>query len=620
MGETDTRRKLAAILCADVVGYSRLMGEDEEATLRDLRACREAIIRSVAARHGRVFGGAGDSAVAEFASPVEAVRCALDIQEEAERQNAARQENRRMRLRIGVHLGDVLVEGDDLLGEGVNVAARLEALAEPGAVLVSRAVRDQVRDRLPVVLEDLGERALKNIARPVRVYRARPGATPAARVEPPGRGPWPRRALLALLLMLLVLGAAIWLLHAPILPSPSGPGQTHPVRGPSIAVLPFANLSGDRGQDYFADGITRDVTAALGRFPDLSVIAPDAAAAARKDGTGGPREIARELGVGYLLEGSVRRDGDRVRVTAQLLDAGRGVQLWSERFDTGSGNVLAAQDEIAERVAGTLGLALDRLERERALAKPAGDLDAYDLVLRGWDRLGRGTRTANDEARGLFARAAERDPGLSGAWLGQGFARYQAVTRGWTEFAEEELGEAEAFARKALEVSPYRAGAHDLLGFIHLYRRDYDRALAELDRALELNPSDYDSHFTRAAILTWSGRPAEALASLERAQQLHPVKTDDVLTGIARARYLLGDYEGALKAFEGVHPGDMFARDWATMAAAYAQLGRTEDAARTVGVLREKAPLFEVEEFADQFRDPASRARVIEGLRKAGLQ
>ncbi len=608
-------RKLVTILCADVAGYSRLMGEDEEGTVEALKASRVIIDRFIERHEGRVFGGAGDSVVAEFPSAVEAVRAAVEIQEELERLNAERSEARRMRFRIGINLGDVLVEGEDLLGDGVNVAARLQALAEPGDTFISGSVFDQIVGKLALDYQVLGEQTLKNIARPLRVYRviADRGGSVVRRGWAKGN----RRRFVAMAAAAIVMvGLGVVAAVAPRLWPPSAT----PPEGASVAVLPFANLSGDAAQEYFSDGITEDIIIALGRFSDLNVISRDAVFQ-YKGKRAKPDEVARALNVRYVLEGSVRRADDKVRVTAQLSDATTGRHLWSVRYDGELADVFALQDEITHRVVGTLAVKLSHLEQERVFAKPTENLVAYDYLLRGRALLSRRTRAATFEAREAFGNAIELDPGYAAAYVGLGWTYLEPVFYGWTDAPSEALETAQALAQKALALDESNAGAHQLLGEVHAHQYRYDLAITELERAVELNPNDWESYGSRGIVLLWLGRHDEAIRSLQTASRFDPALTRGKFMALGLAHYFRRQYDEAIRALElGLvrYPDTEYIR--AALAAAYAQSGRSEEAAREAAAVMRLSPFFEVESFGDLLRNPADRAHLAEGLRKAGLK
>src|SRR6516165_4832645 len=438
------QRRLAAIVAADVVGYSRLMGGDESGTLAALKALRHELVDPKIADHGgRLVKTTGDGLLVEFASVVDAVSCAIDLQTAMAERNVDVPEDRRMVFRIGVNEGDIIVDGDDIFGNGVNVAARMQEIAPPGGLCVSSRVYDDVRNRLDAFFEDGGERALKNIARPVQVYWWTPGATGSATAGQfvkatarPSRMAWTIAAA-----AVVALGIAGWWWSSAPTGRPDAERATTAsaveaarsvASRPGVAVLPFVNLSGDPSQEYFSDGLTEDVIAALGRFGSLTVMARNAVFPF-KGKNAKPAVIGHELDVRYIVEGSVRRAGERIRVSVQLTDALAGKLLWSQQYDGGLKDVFAVQDAITRQVAGALAVNLTRVEQRRALSKPTESLDAYDLVLRGRERLQPSTRQANREARQLFERAAQLDPAYADAYVWNGRAYLLMADYGWTE-------------------------------------------------------------------------------------------------------------------------------------------------------------------------------------------
>jgi TolB-like protein len=427
-------------------------------------------------------------------------------------------------LRIGVNLGDVIVDGDDIFGDGVNIAARLEALAQPGTVCISQTVYDHVRNKLDLAYRPLGTHRVKNIAEPVRAYAV---GLPAAMPRPRSR--WPLRAAAAGVGALVAAGFVAGLLHVDTVRERFGFGAAPksvdvatlavPARlagRPSVAVLPFKNLSGDPGQDYFSDGITEDVITALGRFSNLLVIARSASFPFRGSNAS-PAEIGRLLDARYLLDGSIRRAGNRVRVNAELTEAATGRHVWSEAYDAEVDDIFAVQDDIAKRVVGAAAVKLTRFERERALAKPTTNLAAYEYVLRGRDSHSHATHEDNDEASELFQRAIDLDPNYAEAYAALGGSHYEAVISGWSQFREDELEGAKQLAQKALALDPATTRAYRLLADIALFSKRYDLAQEQLDRALEINPSDADTYAHRGSILVWAGKAAEGLPWLEGA-------------------------------------------------------------------------------------------------------
>jgi adenylate cyclase len=614
-------RKLTTILSADVAEFSRMMRADEDGTFRTLRLCRQRIEPLVDQHQGRIFGTAGDSVVAEFASPVQALRCAAEIQQAIDKIDADLPAHLRMKFRIGINLGDVLIEGADLIGDGVNIADRIQHVAKPGEICISASVHEVVKNQPGFSYEDLGELAVKNIAQPVRIYRIRPftaaGAPARRRAGVSLRaGGWAALAAAAaagLLALLFYLDLTSF--------SNGGPGSGT-ARGTqvSIAVLPFENLSADQTQDYFVEGITEEMILALGRFSDLSVIAREAVQQYKGKALK-PGELSRDLDVRYALQGSVRRDGERVRVTAMLSDARTGVQLWADRYDGEIKDVFAVQDDITQKVVGTLAIKLTDIERQRSLAKPPENLQAYDYAQRAWDHVRRGTRADNREARKLFERAIALDPAYAHAHVGLATTRLVTVTSGWTEQTAEALDEAERLARRALALDGSNAAAHAALAEVYLSRQQYDLARAEQEQAIALNPNDASSHAARGGVLVYAGEPQEAVRSFEIALRLDPSLNIVGASPVGWAYYLVGRYEDGVRVMERQEqqvPSDFFIH--AALAASYAQLGRTEDAARAASGTLRSWPFFHVDTFVQQFQRTQDRDAIREGLRKAGLR
>jgi TolB-like protein/class 3 adenylate cyclase/Tfp pilus assembly protein PilF len=618
-------RKLTTILSADAAEFSRMMRSDEEGTFRTLRLCRDAIGKLIGDHQGRVFNTAGDSVVAEFASPVEALRCAAEIQQAIEKVDVGLPESRRMRFRIGFNLGDVLVEGNDLIGDGVNVAARIQQAAKPGEICISAGVYELVKNQPDFSYDDLGGLSVKNIAEPVHVHRAR-------RHPNGGRPPLRQRRVRAVLsaggwaavmagVTAGTLGLAVYLGFVPLPVWQSRPGAdglnlTHA----SIAVLPFDNLTGDAAQDYFVDGITEDMTLALGRFSDLSVIAREAVQQ-YKAKSAAPKDISRELGVRYVLDGSVSRSGDRVRVKVELSDTVTGEQLWPGQYDGELKDVFAFQDDVTQNVVGALAIKISEIERQRSLAKPPENLQAYDYLQQGREYYRRNTRADNRKARELFERAIALDPNYASAYVALALSRLLTVTSGWTDQPAETLNEAERLARKALALDRANSQAHAALADVYLNRSQYQLALAEDDQAIALNPNDAFSHAARAGVLVFAGNAEEAVKSFEIATRLNP--TMDIVRQypIGFAYYLVKRYDEAARIMElGVreNPTDYF--NLACLAASYAQLGRMDDAARAASGTLHAWPFFHVETFVSQFQSLTDRAVIRAGLRKAGLK
>jgi class 3 adenylate cyclase/TolB-like protein/Tfp pilus assembly protein PilF len=634
MTEGPVERRLAAILAADVVGYSRIMGADEVGTLRRLRAYRgELIDPAIAARRGRIVKTTGDGLLVEFASAVDAVACAITVQRALAERNEGQPEERQLVFRIGINVGDIIIEANDIFGDGVNVAARLETLSEPGGLCISRAVRDQVRDRLPIQFDDLGEQTVKNIARPVRAFGLSQEAIAAAPDLAAGRAvaaaaPRTRRRVwiaTALATTLIVAGgSAWWLARGPsVMPHPAEPGASGsaPEAGAraSIAVLPFAALSADGGNDYFADGLTEDIIAALGRFRDLSVIAP-AAAFAYKGKNPTPVEVGRDLKVRYVVDGSVRRAADSIRVSVNLTDTSRSQVLWSEKYDAVPKEILEVQDQITRRISGALAVRVTNLEIARSAAKRPDNMEAYDLVLRGRALGAHLIRADSAQARTLFERAIELDPKYAPAYVALGRIDILAVTQGWTADPSNALTQAESLARKAIALDDLDPGAHALLADAALYFGEYDRALDEVKRAIDLNGSDAQSYGILLDVLLFRGDLKGAITAGETLTQFEP----DIPSGAALhlgIAYVLADRGAdAVRVLEHAldrTPAEMYAN--VMLAVALAAAGRQQDAERQAADVRRKFPNFSPEEFGSLLRDQDQREKLAGDLKKAGL-
>jgi adenylate cyclase len=622
-------RKLAAILHADVAGFSRLMGLDEAGTHRVLGELRRAVDPLIASHGGRIVGTAGDSILADFSSVVDALACAVEIQLAARAINDPIPPDRRLELRIGVNLGDVIVDGGDIFGDGVNIAARLQALARPGTVCISHTVYEQVRNKLDLDYHPLGSHRVKNIAEPVRAYQVGVSAVP-------GRTGKQRRLLAAAAgaCGLVAAGLVAWAVHTGSVrdllglatPKPvevAGLAAPHRLAGrPSVAVLPFKNLSTDAGQDFFSAGITEDVITALGRFSNLLVVAKSASFQL-KDRNLSPAEIGRLLDVRYLLEGSVRRAGDRIRVTVALTEAATGRNVWSEAYDAEVKDIFDVQEDIARRVVGAAAVKLTRFERDRALAKPTESLAAYEYVLRGREHFSRATRDSNDDAQDMFQHAIDLDPSYAAAYAELGLSLIEAVASGWTESISDELARAEALAQKALSLDSASTTAYRLLAEVHLARRRFDLALGQIDRALEINPSDAESFSMRGNILVWAGRAAEALPWLQGALRLDSANARATFL-LGTAYYFLDRYGESVEAMDHALAGSLGRNTQVTgrsvLAATYAQLDRRSDAERERSAALRIAPFLDAERFASQFGTETAHDHMLEGLKKAGFR
>jgi TolB-like protein/class 3 adenylate cyclase/Tfp pilus assembly protein PilF len=628
------KRKLTAILAADVEGYSRLMGADEAGTHAMLTAYRGVIARSIADQGGRIVGTAGDSVLADFPSVVGALHAAVEIQKEVAERNAELPAERRLRFRIGINLGDVIVDGDDIFGDGVNVAARVQALAEPGGIAVSGAVYDQVRNKLELGFRDRGAHRVKNIAEPVRVYGVLTESAAARRTAQVARGLWLVVSAAGAAMVVLAVVLTIW----PLWPETKTTDQAQPSSltrsgtqsdpleqssalgaKPTVAVLPFENQGGDPEHDYFSEGITEDIIAALGRFSSLLIMSWDAVAP-YKGQTITPERLRQDLNVRYVVDGSVRRAGDRLRVTTRLTDTERGILLWSERYDRAVDDVFAVQDDITRQIVSTLAIRVSYLEQERAFHKPTENLNAYDYYLRGRQSFRQFTRAGNVRAQELFERAIELDPNYGDPRAALAWTYTKSAEMGWTEWPERALERAHDLAQTAVRLDPPNQLAHILLAIIYTYRQNYQLALEELDRAAEANPNHAGNHAERGWVLLVAGRSGEAIAALEDAVHFDPSPTPNTFSNLAMAYYLQGRYEDAVTTGQsavGRYPHHVML--YIALAAAYAETGQLDAAARAADELRRLHPFFEVDSFGQFFRDPLEGDRIRASLRKAGL-
>jgi adenylate cyclase len=626
MPSSGTNRRLATIMFADIDGYSRLMRADEEQTLDDLRAHLAELVGPVVERfHGRIVKTVGDGVLVEFASAVEAVRSAVELQRGMVERNIGTPAERRQAFRIGLHLGDIIVSDEDVFGDTVNLAARLQGLAEAGSIVLSASVYEQVRDKLALPFRSQGSRTLKNIDRPIRSYSldaASLSETGGATVQPASS----RRRMMALaaIAVATALAAGGGGAYFTGRLSSTEEAAAASVRqstesGLSVAVLVFANQSGDAAQDYFSDGLTEDITRALGRFKELTVIAYGAVLPFRNKEL--PlSEIGRTLNARYLVSGSVRRMGPRVRVTVQLSDAANGTQLWSEQYDDELSDIFAVQERIARRVAGTLASSLQQIALQQSLRKPTDNLDAYDLLLRARALAADPTRLANRSARELLERVTQLAPGYADAYAQLADVYFQRAAFGWSEFAQTDIETAIRLARKAIELDEECVLAHGVLARAYTSILKYDIGLAESERALQINPSDSEALLTRAAVLLWTGRIDESIATAEAAMRLNVNIGSEAALNLGLAYLLSQRYADAVRLLEAArarystHPLLDF-----PLAAAYAELDRTDDALDAVQQGKRKNPHFDLASFGSRFQDPALQRRVVESLRKAGL-
>lgn len=631
MGAEPVQRRLAAILAGDVAGYSRLMGADEVGTLAALKAHRaEAIDPKLARFGGRIVKTTGDGILIEFPSVVDAVQCAVSIQDDMRARNAAIAPEKRIEFRIGINVGDVIIEGGDVFGDGVNIAARLEQLAEPGGICISRGAYEQVRDKLVFKFQDCGQQTVKNIARPIRVYRFAADGVIVAQPEPapPPRSRRRIAAMAAVALSIAVAAVAVWFalpeftsLSADRPPSLGTPRL-------SIAVLPFANLSGDKDQDYFADALTEDLTADLSRISGSFVISRSTAATYKGQNAEAKR-IARELNVRYLLEGNVRRAGDVVRVAVQLVDGASGQQVWSERYEKSASDMYALQNEVTGRIARALNLELKEASSRQAARGRAGNLDADDYALRAWAELWTKpqTRETNDAALDFVKKALALDPANAEAHGVAAYAYARAAAYGWGFPSAEALRLGIAAGEKAIALDPKNADAVYALGFNYTLTGEFQKSQSLMRQAIEINRNHAPAYFFYGQNLIRLGQPRDAIPWIERAFALSP---RDPLrsvwySGIARARIAAGEDALAIEAArQGIAANRDHAHNHAVLTAALAQLGRMDEAKAALREFQRVQPGITVARYrqAQTANEPIAvktYERLLTGLAKAGL-
>jgi len=584
-------QRLAAVLAADMVGYSRLMELDERGTLARLRTHRiELIDPAIAKNQGRIIKTTGDGMLVEFQSVADAVRCAVEVQERMRRRNADVPEDRRIEFRIGINLGDIIFDEDDIFGDGVNVAARLEPIAEVGGICVSGAVYDQVGDRLDVGFEDLGEKSLKNISRPVRVYRAVMDGT-----EDGGKAD--KQA------------------------TTNGGGQPatkHAVSKPTVAVLPFANMSGDAEQEFFVDGLTEDILTELSRRNELFVISRNSTFVYKGQAVN-VRDVAQKLGAQYLVEGSVRKAGDRLRVTVQLIDSASDAHVWAERYDRKLDDIFEIQDEVTSAIVATLPGRVEAAQHDRVARKRPANMDAYECLLAAKVLHHRSTREDNQAAQDLVSRAIALDSTYAHAHAWRGCILGQAWGYGWVEDREATFAEAVVEVEKALALDENDADVHRLLAAVNIARGDLNRARFHQERALALNPN-YDLVVVQMGeLFTWLGRPEEGIEWIRRAMRLNPHHPARFWSHLGKAHFTARHYGEAIEAF--MRLSAMDGQQHAFVAACYGWLGDRTAAAAHVARVLELEPGFTVKSFllAMHYGDDADRAHLHEGLLKAGF-
>jgi adenylate cyclase len=583
MTEEGLKRKLTAILSADVAGYSRLMGDDEVSTIHTLTAYKEAITSLISQHQGRVVDAPGDNLLAEFASVVDAVNCAVQIQQKLAERNQVLADERRMHFRIGVNLGDVVIEQDRIYGDGVNIAARLESLCDEGGICISGTAFEHIENKLDLKFKDLGEHELKNIVKPVHVYGV---ITEAESYES-------------------VMGEILEL-----------PDK------PSIAVLPFVNMSGDPDQEYFSDGLTEQIIMGLSKVPNLLVIARNSTFT-YKGKSVKVQQVGKELGVKYVLEGSVQRAADRVRITAQLIDATTGYHLWAESYDRELTDIFALQDEITSKLISAMEVKLT-LGEQAHLWEGAGttSITAYDKLWRGWDCYNRFSEQDIAQARKFAKEAIHLDKEYAFAHVLLGFTLWQDFYAGRSKSPLIDLEEAKKCALKALKLNDSFDLAHSLLGHVYLTKRQHQKAIEEGNQAVALNPNGADAHARLAVFLNYSGKPQKAIGLMKRAFRLNPIPPPYYFVALGIAYRMSGRYLEAIEACKkAIIKSPDYAVPYITIAASYSSLEQYEKAHQAVTEILRIDPKYSIEFLAMSvpFEQKADLENVLEAMRKAGL-
>ena len=592
MGMGGSERRLAAVLAVDMVGFSRLMELDETGTLARLKTHRiELIDPAIAHNHGRIIKTTGDGMLVEFHSIVDAVLCAAEIQRRMARRNADTPPDRWMQFRIGINLGDLIFENDDIFGDGVNIAARLETLAEPGGICVSGAVRDQVGQRLEdIEFEDIGEQSVKNIARPIRVFRVRLESSATAAPVKAKSG---------------------------VKNGVKDGGETISKK-PSIAVLPLANMSGDPEQDFFADGLTEDIITELSRFHDLLVISRNSTFVYKGKAVK-VQDVAREFAVDYVLEGSVRKAGGRVRVTVQLIDAETDRHIWAERYDRDLADIFAIQDEMTRAIVATLPGRVEAATHDRAKRKPTDNMAAYECVLAAKLLHHRSTRDDNAQAQHLLDRALALDPNYAHAHAWKACVLGQTWVYNWCGDREATFQQLARELEITLGLDDTDSDVHRILAAVHLSRDDHDKATYHQERALALNPN-YDLVVVQQGeLLTWLGQPDEGIDWIKKAMRLNPYHPERFWSHLGRACYCAEKYPEAAEAFSRITRPDH--SHHAFLAATFAQMGNAVAAAAHAAEALKRDPTFSVADHltTQHYKREADRSRYETGLLKAGL-
>jgi adenylate cyclase len=629
MNTQDFKRKLTAVFSADVAGYSRLMGDNEAATVQTLEAYKQVMFSLIQQHRGRVIDSPGDNLLAEFASVVDAVQCGVAVQKELQARNAELPEIRKMQFRIGINLGDVIEEQDRIYGDGVNIAARLESCADPGGICVSKTAFDHIETKLPLGYEYLGEKEVKNIAKPVGAYRVlmEPRVTVAgAKEKKPSIAVWPRRWVFAgtIAVLILLVGAAFWNFYfrPPKIEPANKEKMAFPLPDkPSIAVLPFANMSGDPKQEFLCDGITENIITALSKVPKLFVIARNSTFTYK----GKPvkvKQVGEELGVQYVLEGSIQKSADRIRITAQLIDVLNGYHIWADRYDRDLKDLFAMQDEITIKIISALQVKLTGGETAQIVARSTQNLQAYLKVLEAREAFYTITKEGFARARRLCEEAIAFDPEYAAAYVYLGSANFMDVVLGSSKSPKDSLKHAFEMIKKAIALDEPEPSAHSVMGILYVMTKQYDKGISECERAIALAPNSSTANIWMATVLFYAGRHEEAVRYAEQALRLDPLPVGWYFRGLGNAYFGAGRYEEAIVAHRKAlkrAPDDIVTH--LALTTAYSWAGHLEEARAQAAEVVRINPKFSVEQAEKRsiFKYQADTARFYDGLRKAGL-
>jgi len=640
MTTQEVKRKLTAILSADVKGYNRLIAKDEAGTLQTLDTYKEVMANLIQDHHGRVVDTRGDNVLAEFASVVDAVECGIEIQKELRARNDKLPLPHKMEFRIGVNLGDVVEEENKIFGDGVNIAARMGSLADGGGLCISGTVYEHIKNKLTLRYEYLGKQKVKNIVGPVKVYRVmietETLGSVVSRWKRAGVNYWKRvHPAFKILVALVAAGNALWQIYPRFINPPIGVTPKDKVievaskekmafplpDKPSIAVLPFVNMSEDPKQEFFADGMTEEIITALSKGPNLFVIARNSTFTYK----GKPvkvKQVSEELGVRYVLEGSIQRSGDRIRINAQLIDALTGNHLWAERYDRDLKDIFAIQDEITMKIITALQVKLTSGEMIHVLAKGAKNIDAFTKYLQAVDLWTRQTKETNAQAKKLLEEAIALDPEYPGPYIGLAKTYGMDVFFGTTESPDQSLARAFEFAQKAISLDNMNGAAYSVLSWLYATKRQYEKAIAESERAVSLNLNSAESYMRLALVLAYAGRAEEGIPYMQNALRLNPFPSCNYFSNLATIYVAAGHYEKAIEAAKKTHqcePNSQFS--YIIMAISYVRLGREGEARVAAAEILRINPRYSLERQAKvtPFTQPLA-GRMIEDLRKAGLK